>query len=313
VFSSLHRLLSVLDPLNLYLDNPRLERERAEILRREPYLPVEIEKLIEKKALWKQFWRNRAIREGFYRGSRFHINTSTQYWMENAERIIDKDYQMNENDILRSYVKTTGLSTSKFVANSLHFKIADTGGQRSERPKWVHVLDSVHVVFFVVSLAEFDQVLVEDNHQNRMQESLILFESLCNCRWLKTVPIVIFFNKVDVFIDKFGKVPFQKYFPKFHGGDDHKKAIEFIIKEFTQLDHREGVKKIFPHVTCAIDSTGTRSLISALCSNVASTLNSDPTTTTSSEKSSQSEKSEKFDRKSPVERDWSRLENLNAV
>jgi len=300
IFLSLHRLLFGLNPLHLDLENPRLEREKVEILKREAYSEVNVEKLMAKRGLFKQFWRNRAVREAFYRGSRFHLSASTEYWMDNAERIIDKDYQVNENDLLRTYVKTTGLSIAKFEANGLHWKLSDTGGQRSERPKWVHVLNTVHVVFFIVSLSEFDQMLVEDNQQNRLQESLVLFESLCNCRWLKNVPIVIFFNKVDLFVDKFGKVPFQKYFPRYSGGDDPKKALEFIMREFTRLDHREGPKKLFTHVTCAIDSAGTRTLISNLCANIGVCLNTEVDTKI-------------FDDSSPAERDWSELESLNAL
>ena len=40
----------------------------------------------------------------------------------------------------------------------------DVGGQRSERKKWIHVFDTVHVVLFLVSISGYDQVLVEDRN-----------------------------------------------------------------------------------------------------------------------------------------------------
>lgn len=59
---------------------------------------------------------------------------------------------------------------------SIH--LVDVGGQRSERSKWIHSFDSVTSVIFCVALSEYDQVLLEDSSQNRMAESLVLFESI---------------------------------------------------------------------------------------------------------------------------------------
>ena len=69
---------------------------------------------------------------------------------------------------------------------SIH--LDDVGGQRSERSKWIHSFDSVTSVIFCVALSEYDQVLLEDSSQNRMAESLVLFESIINSRtytWAK--------------------------------------------------------------------------------------------------------------------------------
>jgi guanine nucleotide-binding protein G(i) subunit alpha len=42
--------------------------------------------------------------------------------------------------------------------------------------------------------------------QNRMQESLILFESVINSRWFLRTSIILFLNKIDVFRQKLPKV-----------------------------------------------------------------------------------------------------------
>ena len=52
----------------------------------------------------------------------------------------------------------------------------DMGGQRNERRKWIHAFDNVNCVVFVAALSEYDQVLFEDETQNRMEEALQLFE-----------------------------------------------------------------------------------------------------------------------------------------
>ncbi|CAO3591864.1 unnamed protein product [Absidia cylindrospora] len=93
----------------------------------------------------------------------------------------------------------------------------DVGGQRSERKKWIHCFDSVASIIFCVALSEYDQVLLEESQQNRMLESLSLFESIINSRWFLHTSIMLFLNKVDIFKLKVARCPMQNYFPDYGG------------------------------------------------------------------------------------------------
>jgi guanine nucleotide-binding protein subunit alpha len=93
----------------------------------------------------------------------------------------------------------------------------DVGGQRSERKKWIHCFEAVTSIIFCVALSEYDQVLLEESKQNRMLESLILFESVINSRWFVRSSIILFLNKVDIFKTKISKVPLDRYFPDYTG------------------------------------------------------------------------------------------------
>lgn len=53
--------------------------------------------------------------------------------------------------------------------------------------------------------------------QNRMQESLVLFESVINSRWFLRTSVILFLNKIDVFKQKLPKVPLVHYFPEYTG------------------------------------------------------------------------------------------------
>ena len=88
-----------------------------------------------------------------------------------------------EQDVLRSRVRTTGIVQSDFVIKSMKFAMFDVGGQRNERRKWIHAFDNVNAVVFVAALSEYDQVLYEDESQNRMDEALSLFDQICNSKW----------------------------------------------------------------------------------------------------------------------------------
>jgi hypothetical protein len=49
---------------------------------------------------------------------------------------------------------------------------------------------------FVVNLAEYDQVLFEDGTQNRLQESLMLFDFLVNAQWFTQSKFILLFSNI---------------------------------------------------------------------------------------------------------------------
>ena len=61
------------------------------------------------------------------------------------------------------------------------------------------------------------QVLFEDETQNRMQESLALFELINSYPFFKEASIILFLNKTDLFYDKIGKSNLADYFPNYGG------------------------------------------------------------------------------------------------
>ena len=112
----------------------------------------------------------------------------------------------------------------------------DVGGQRSERKKWIHCFENVTSIIFCVALSEYDQVLLEESSQNRMMESLVLFDSVVNSRWFMRTSIILFLNKVDLFRAKLKKSPLQNYFPDYSGGDDVNRAAKYLLWRFNQVN-----------------------------------------------------------------------------
>ncbi len=148
-----------------------------------------------------------------------------------ANRIAASIYLPSMEDVLRARAKTTGITETRFPVGQLSIHMIDVGGQRSERRKWIHCFECLTSIIFVTSLSEYDQVLLEeknqvckyiqitvsptDGSQNRMAESLVLFESVINSRWFLRTSIILFLNKIDVFKNKLPKVRFPLTFPRF--------------------------------------------------------------------------------------------------
>jgi hypothetical protein len=131
--------------------------------------------------------------------------------------------------------------------------MVDVGGQRSERKKWIHCFQDVTCVVFVTSLSEYDQMLYEDHTVRRIDESLKLFDEVCNSRWFLETNIILFLNKSDIFKEKIKKTDLSVCFPEYKGGPNFNKATNYIRKKFTRLN-KNAQRAIYTHVTCATDT-----------------------------------------------------------
>lgn len=131
----------------------------------------------------KTLWTDAGIQEAFARSAEFQLIDSAQYYFDNIDRLAAADYAPNDQDVLRSRAKTTGIIEIEFEVERTHFRMVDVGGQRSERKKWMHCFQDVTAVIFCVALSEYDLKLQEDDKTNRMHESLKLFKEICNSKW----------------------------------------------------------------------------------------------------------------------------------
>lgn len=249
----------------LGMEPERLEsREAADVLTQyevpadaNAYLPPEIGQLIQ------TLWSDPIIPRLLERRSEFYMMDNAGYFLDAAPRIALDSYIPTQEDVLHARSKTVGISETRFeMGRGLAIHLVDVGGQRSERNKWIHCFDAVTSVIFCVALSEYDQVLLEDSNQNRMAESLVLFESIINSRWFQRSSIILFLNKIDIFKQKLARRPLSDYFPEYTGGDDVNKAAKYILWRFMQVNHSKLC--IYPHITQATDTTNIRLVFAAV-------------------------------------------------
>uniref|UniRef100_A0ACD6APZ5 Uncharacterized protein n=2 Tax=Avena sativa TaxID=4498 RepID=A0ACD6APZ5_AVESA len=144
------------------------------------------------------------------------------------------------------------------------YRLYDVGGQRNERRKWIHLFEGVNAVIFCAAISEYDQMLFEDETQNRMMETKVLFDWVLKQRCFEKTSFMLFLNKFDIFEEKIQKVPltvcewFKDYQPLAPGKQEVEHAYEFVKKKFEELyfqsskpDRVDRVFKIFR--TTALD------------------------------------------------------------
>ncbi|KAI3387573.1 hypothetical protein SNEBB_000268 [Seison nebaliae] len=210
-----------------------------------------------------RLWKDTGVQACFYRSNEYQLNDSAQYFLDQLERICAQDFLPNEQDILRTRVKTTGIVEINFSFKNLNFRLFDVGGQRSERKKWIHCFEDVTAIIFCVALSEYDQVLYEDESTNRMHESLRLFDSICNNKWFVQTSIILFLNKKDLFANKIDRSPLSVCFPEFPGPDEFQSASEYIQAQFV-AKNKSAQKEVYSHLTCATDTKNVQFVFDAV-------------------------------------------------
>nr|XP_015197928.1 PREDICTED: guanine nucleotide-binding protein G(t) subunit alpha-2-like [Lepisosteus oculatus] len=163
-------------------------------------------------------------------------------YLNELDRITAPNYLPNEQDVLRSRVKTTGIIEEQFSFKDVHFR-------SRERPS---LLESCLTITSVFPL------------QNRMHESLHLFNSICNHKFFAATSIVLFLNKKDLFLEKVKKVHLSICFPDYDGPNTFEDAGNYIKNQFLDLNMRKDVKEIYSHMTCATDTQNVKFVFDAV-------------------------------------------------
>ena len=211
----------------------------------------------------KRLWDDAGVRECFKHSRKYQLNDSAEYYLEELDRLCTQDYTPSEQDVLRTRVKTTGITETRFNYKNLEFRLIDVGGQRSERKKWIHCFEDVTAIIFCVALSAYDLLLAEDEETNRMQESMRLFDSICNNTWFRSTSMILFLNKTDLFKSKIENIPLSVCFPDYTGENTYDQAATFIQLQFENLN-RHSEKMIYTHFTCATDTTNVQFVFDAV-------------------------------------------------
>lgn len=227
-----------------YVELVIMERELG---RQEPF-PKEYQKA------FASLWADSGVQTAVHRGNEFALHDNLNYFFESLDRLFVPNYMPTDQDILRSRLKSTGISETLFDLGALTYRMFDVGGQRSERKKWIHCFENVTALLFLVAISGYDQCLVEDKDANQMQEALMLFESICNSQWFIQTSIILFLNKIDLFKQKLPNSPVRRYFPDYTGDPHSYKHASMYFEESFKRLNRSSSKDVYVHFTNATDT-----------------------------------------------------------
>lgn len=153
-----------------------------------------------------QLWHDQNVKDVLKR-KKIRLEEVGGFFLNDLDRITALNYFPSDDDVLRARLKTVGVSEYKFEMEintpgtggaGTEWRIVDVGGGRSQRQTWVPFFDDVDAIIFLAPISAFDQVLAEDRSVNRLEDSVLLWKSLCSNPLLASVDLVLFLNKCDI-------------------------------------------------------------------------------------------------------------------
>lgn len=166
------------------------------------------------KDMLVSLWNDEGIRATYeiHQGV-YHVSESLEYFMNDAERILKQDFEINELDRLHARLRTTGVHEIKFEVNDIKFSALDVGGARNERRKWLHAFENITAIVYVSAINEYDQGLFEDSSVNSLSESMYTFDRTVNHELFAETDMFVFLNKSDLFRRKITRSPIKHHDP----------------------------------------------------------------------------------------------------
>ncbi|XP_055073807.2 guanine nucleotide-binding protein subunit alpha-14 [Misgurnus anguillicaudatus] len=214
----------------------------------------------------RHLWDDKSFKICYSRRGEYQLIDSTTYFIKNLDRIAAEAYIPTDQDVLQVRFPTSGITDHCFNLDKIGLRIVDVGGQRGQRRKWIHCFENVTSVIFLASLSEYDQLLEENNTDNRMKESLSLFYTTIHSKWFCNSSVILFLNKQDILAEKIQISDLRAYFPEFKGKRrDALDAMKFIKQLYyheTICREKNSTKRIYCHFTCATDTNNIRKVFS---------------------------------------------------
>ncbi|KIJ96986.1 hypothetical protein K443DRAFT_633416 [Laccaria amethystina LaAM-08-1] len=219
-----------------------------------------------------RLWNDPAVQQSL-RSADIALEEQPGFFLDQAERITEEEYKPKPEDVLKARVITTGPEEHVIRAeaaneNAREWTIYDVGGHRSQRAAWAQFFDDVNIIIFLAPMSGFNQVLAEDESINRLTDSLRLWQEICSNKVLASVEFVIFLNKFDILESKLKSgIQFSQFVTSYVGKPNEPKPVaRYMLDVFVGIHHQHSSKKrkVHPHVTCAVDTRATSTVISRI-------------------------------------------------
>ncbi|EED85236.1 candidate G-protein alpha subunit [Postia placenta Mad-698-R] len=235
----------------------------------DPHDPVHI--LHRCAPVMTELWRDKRVRARLGE-KRIRLEESSGFYLDEIQRVTAKMYFPTDEDVLKARLKTNGVVEHSFSLpknsefGGVEWKIFDVGGSRPQRRAWEPYFDDVNAIIFLAPISAFDQVLAEDPSVNRLEDSMLLWQSVTSSKLLANVNIVLFLNKCDLLKRKLESgVRLSHHMPSY--GDrlnDYETVSNYFRSKFIAQHHLctpNKSRECFVHLTSVTDSRKTHLII----------------------------------------------------
>ncbi|KAF8581891.1 G-alpha-domain-containing protein [Ramaria rubella] len=194
------------------------------------------------------------------------------FFLDDLDRILTNGYEPSDADVVRARLRTMGIQEHKFIfdkgaESGREWIIYDVGGSRPQVSTWFSFFEDVNAIIFIVPVNCFDEVLEEDPHVNRLQDSINLWKQICRSPLLKQAQLILFLNKVDLLQRKLDSgIHFAHYVPRFGDrANDRDTVCRYLRNQFKDIQKRYSPQRTFnAWLTCATDTKATEKTLATV-------------------------------------------------
>ncbi|KAI0065277.1 G-alpha-domain-containing protein [Artomyces pyxidatus] len=208
-------------------------------------------------------WNDPVVRE-LLEANKVRLREMSGFFLDDLDRVTSLRYVPSDDDILRARIKTLGVSEHRFTLKSSNnvlgrdWLVYDVGGHRSLRAAWVPYFDDMNAIIFLAPISCFDQTLEEDEHVNRLEDSVLLWKNIVSNKLLAKTNMVLFLNKCDILKEKLAAgVKFSRFITSYgNRANNFDSTSTYLKRKFqaTFVEHSPEPRPFFCHLTSVTDT-----------------------------------------------------------
>ncbi|KAG2015838.1 guanine nucleotide-binding protein alpha subunit [Coprinopsis cinerea AmutBmut pab1-1] len=137
-----------------------------------------------------------------------------------------------------------------------------------QRAAWVPYFKEITALIFLAPLSSFDETLAEDPTINRLEDTFMLWKTICSNKLLARVQIILFMNKVDILRKKLESgILVKNHIPEFRDKtNDFETVSNWFKKLFKRLYFANTTpgREFLAHFTSVVDTEATTQTLAAV-------------------------------------------------
>ncbi|KII91425.1 hypothetical protein PLICRDRAFT_507933 [Plicaturopsis crispa FD-325 SS-3] len=217
----------------------------------------------------QSLWDDAVVRKVLVRRN-IRLENTPGFFLDDLKRIANADYEPSDDDVVRARLRTMGVVEHRlrFEQAGYEWRLYDVGGSRTQRAAWLPFFENVNAVIFLAPISCFNERLAEDSRVNRLEDSFLLWKSVCSSKLLAKATMVIFLNKCDLLDRKLRQgVKINKYLPSY---GDRENNMPTVVKYLRQKvkdmlkQHSPEPRACYAYATSVTDTKATATTLSSV-------------------------------------------------
>ncbi|KAF5351835.1 hypothetical protein D9756_007480 [Leucocoprinus leucothites] len=217
---------------------------------------------------------NDAVAQSLLRAKYGRLEETPGFFLNDIDRILSPDYTPTDQDIVRARLRTTGVQEYRFTLDkgtgtARDWVMYDVASIRTSKAAWIPYFPDITALIFLAPVSSFNERLLENPKINRLEDTFVLWKTVCSSKLLSNVQLILFMNKTDILARKLEQgIQVKDHIPEFGGNNNDFLAVaEWFRRVFKRLfidNNGPSNRKFIAHFTNVVDTKATQHTLQAV-------------------------------------------------